>query len=91
MQRAKKKSLRRQKPPERLRKSFGSLRLANAGPQEPAVVFDADAATGQEIGYCCNCLLGVLCAGTNRQDQVTEREFGAWLQDLFGVFHDQSH
>jgi hypothetical protein len=91
MQRAKKKSLRRQKPPERLSKVVCCSRLANAGPEEPAVVFNADAATGQKIGYCCNCLLRVLGAGTNCQDQVTEREFGAWLEDLFGVFHDQSH
>jgi hypothetical protein len=77
-------------PPERLRKSFVDVSLANLGAQEFAVVFYADAATGQQVGHCRNRLLGAFGAGADSEDKVTEREFGTRFEDLFSRFHDQS-
>jgi hypothetical protein len=77
-------------PPERLRKSFVDVSLANLGAQEFAVVFYTDAATGQQVGHCRNRLLGAFGAGANGEDKVTEREFGTRFEDLFSRFHDQS-
>ncbi len=85
-----KKSLRWNKPPERLRKSFLSASLANLGAQELAVVFYADASTGQEISHCRNRFFGALGARADGEDKVTEREFRAWFEDLFSRFHDRS-
>jgi hypothetical protein len=77
-------------PPERLRKSFVDVSLANLGAQEFAVVFYTDAATGQEVGHCRNRLLGAFGAGADGEDKVTEREFRTGFEDLFSRFHDQS-
>ena len=87
---AKNKSLRWLKPPERLQKSFVDSSLANLGSQEFAVVFDADASTGQEVGHCRNRFFGILGARANGNNKVSEREFGTRFEDLFGRFHDQS-
>jgi hypothetical protein len=78
-------------PPERLRRSFVDVSLANLGAQEFAVVFYADAATGQQIGHCRNRLLGAFGAGADGEDKVTEREFRTGFEDLFSRFHDQSY
>jgi hypothetical protein len=78
-------------PPERLRKSFVDVSLANLGAQEFAVVFYADASTGQQVGHGRNRLLGAFGAGADGEDKVTEREFRTRFEDLFGRFHDQSH
>jgi hypothetical protein len=77
-------------PPERLRESFVDVSLANLGAQEFAVVFYADAATGQQVGHCRNRLLGAFGAGADGEDKVTEREFRTGFEDLFSRFHDQS-
>ena len=87
---AKNKSLRWLKPPERLQKSFFDSSLANFGAQEFAVVFYTDASAGQEVGHCRNRFFGILGARANGKNKVSEREFGAWFEDLFGRFHDQS-
>jgi len=78
------------KPPERLRKSFVDVSLANLGAQKFAVVFYTDAATGQQVGHCRDSLLGAFGAGADGEDKVTEREFRAGFEDLFSRFHDQS-
>ena len=73
-------------PPERFEKSI-SITLANARARELSVVFDADLATGEKIGNRCDGFLSVLCAGTDRKDKVTERQFGTGLEDLMCLFH----
>ena len=60
--------------------------LANLGPHRTAIALQANSATGEQIGYGGNGFLGVLRAGTHRDDQVTEGEFRAGLEDLC-LFH----
>jgi hypothetical protein len=52
--------------------SFLPTRLANAGARKAAVVFDANLAAAEQIGYRRDGFLGVLGAGTDREDQITE-------------------
>src|SRR4029077_8667985 len=81
-----KKSLRRESP-ERLRKWIIEIRLANPGPDKPAVVFDADPATGEKVSDGRDGFLRVFRARTHRQDEITEGKFGALLKDQSILFH----
>src|SRR4029077_5933013 len=56
--------------------------LANAGAQETSVIFYAYLAAGQKIRHCCNRFCAAARAGTNCQDQISERQSGARSHDL---------
>jgi hypothetical protein len=57
-------------------------RLANAGAQETSVILHAYLAAGQKIRHCCNRFGAAARAGTNCQDQITERKPSARFHDL---------
>jgi hypothetical protein len=57
-------------------------RLANAGAQETSVILYAHLAAGQKIRHCCNRFCAAARAGTNCQDQITERKPSARSHDL---------
>ena len=56
--------------------------LANAGTQEASVILYAYLATGQKVRDGCHHLCAATRAGTNCQDQITERSPSAWSDDL---------
>ena len=56
--------------------------LANAGAQEASVILYAYLATGQKVRDGCHHLCAATRAGTNCQDQITERRPSAWSDDL---------
>src|SRR5262249_4487584 len=56
--------------------------LANAGAQETSLILYAYLPAGQKIGDGCHHLCAAARAGTNRQDQITEREPSAWSDNL---------
>jgi hypothetical protein len=58
------------------------LALANAGAQKTSVILYAYLAAGQKIRDGCDHLCAAASAGTNRQDQITERKPSAWSDDL---------
>jgi hypothetical protein len=68
-------------------KSIVDLRLANARPHEAPVVFNANAATGEQISHGCNGFFGVFRARAYGKDKITEGKFRTWFEDLFGLFH----
>jgi hypothetical protein len=56
--------------------------LANAGAQETSVILYAYLAAGQKIRHCRNHFCAAARAGTNCQDQITERQPSARSHDL---------
>ena len=62
--------------------------LANLGAEESAVVFDANLTAAEKIRHRCDSLLCIFRAGADREDQVTERKLGSWLEDLGILFHN---
>jgi hypothetical protein len=56
--------------------------LANSGAQEASVILYAYLATGQKVRNGCHHLCAATRAGTNCQDQITERRPSAWSDDL---------
>jgi hypothetical protein len=56
--------------------------LANAGAQETSVILYAYLAAGQEVRDGCHHLCAATRAGTNCQDQITERKPSARSDDL---------
>jgi len=57
-------------------------RLANAGAQQTSVILYAYLAAGQKIRDGCHHLCAATSAGTNCQDQITERKPSARSDDL---------
>jgi hypothetical protein len=54
---------------------------------EPPVVLDAYLATRKKVRDGRDRFLGAFSARTYRQDEITERKSGAWLQDLVRFIH----
>jgi hypothetical protein len=81
-----KKSLRGINHPER--SEIDRITLANLGAEESAVIFDANLTAAEKISHRGDSLLGVLRAGADREDQVTERKLRPWLEDLGILFHN---
>ena len=57
-------------------------RLAYARAQETPVILHTYLAAGQKIRHCCNRFCAAARAGTNCQDQITERKPSARFHDL---------
>jgi hypothetical protein len=69
-------------------KASGNVCLADFGAEESAVVFDTNLSAAQKISHGCDRFLGVFRAGTDREDQVTERKLRTGLfEDLAVLFH----
>jgi hypothetical protein len=69
---SKKRRFRGSTAKRRFSESFSGTLLANAGAGKPAVVFHAYLAAAKQIGHRRDGFLGILGAGTDRKDQVTE-------------------
>ena len=65
-----------------LRANFARARLANAGSQETAVILYAYLAARKKVRDGCHHLCAATRAGTNCQDQITERKPTARSDDL---------
>jgi hypothetical protein len=61
-------------------KTFGLL--ANASAQKPALILNSYLTTCQKVCHCRNRFFAAFGAGTNCQDQVTERKPSARSDDL---------
>jgi hypothetical protein len=61
--------------------------LANPGAIKATVAFHPHLAAAEKISHCGNCLLGVLGARADGEDEITERKFGPGLEDLGILFH----
>jgi hypothetical protein len=61
--------------------------LANPSAYEPPVVLDAYLATGKKVCDGRDRFLCAFSARTYRQDEITERKSGAWLEDLLRFIH----
>lgn len=75
-------------PPERLESQLLILRLADFSAKKPAVALHSHFAATEEISHGCDGFFGVLGAGTDGQNQITERKFWTGFEDQSVLLHN---
>jgi hypothetical protein len=73
-------------PLERSRNRIAE-KLADLGPEEPPMVFDADPSTAEQIGHRRNRFAATLCAGADGENKVAKGKLFWLAEDLRVLFH----